>query len=85
VLIATHQSRGGPAFLAVLLPLTIAEPALIVAFHQTLLQVIDVVAIAMGMLVLGLAALYVYEERSTAVEAQSFESSPALISSRVNP
>ena len=40
VLIATQQSRGKPAFLAVLLPLTLLEPALLIAFHQNLMQVV---------------------------------------------
>ena len=54
VLIATQQSRGRPAFLAVLLPLTLLEPALLVALHQNLMQVVQVLDIAMALLLGGL-------------------------------
>src|SRR5437764_8209694 len=37
VLIATHQSRARATFLSVLLPVTIVEPILIVAFHESLM------------------------------------------------
>jgi hypothetical protein len=56
VLIATQQSRGKPAFLAVLLQLTLLEPALLVAFHQNLIQVVQVLDLAMALLLAGLAA-----------------------------
>ena len=36
VLVATHQSQGRPGFLAVLLPLTLLEPALLITMHQSL-------------------------------------------------
>jgi len=55
VLIATHQSRARAAFLLVLLPITVAEPVLIVIFHQSLTQVVLVVTLSMMVLVAGLA------------------------------
>lgn len=85
VLIATYQSRGRPIFLAVLLPITLAEPTLIVAFHQTLSQVIDVVALTTGLLAVCLAALYALEERVNSVDAPSFENAPTLSGSRTGP
>jgi O-antigen/teichoic acid export membrane protein len=63
VLIATHQTTGKPDFLAVLLPLTLVEPILIVAFHQNLLQVVQVVDLSMALVFGGLAALYLVEQR----------------------
>ena len=64
VLIATHQSRGRPGFLAVLLPLAALEPVLIVAFHQSLIQVVQVVDISMALVTVGLAAWYLVQERA---------------------
>jgi len=58
VLIATHQSGGRRDFLAVLIPLAVLEPVAILLFHQTLLQVVQVVDICMLVLVVGLAVLY---------------------------
>jgi O-antigen/teichoic acid export membrane protein len=58
VLIATHQSGGRRNFLAVLIPLAVLEPIAIVLFHQTLLQVVQVVDVCMLALVVGLAVLY---------------------------
>lgn len=63
VLIATQQSRGKPAFLTVLLPLTLLEPTLLTAFHQNLMQVVQVVDIAMALLLAGLAAHFMVQER----------------------
>ena len=57
VLIATHQSRARAAFLSILLPITVAEPVLIIALHQSLMQVVWIVALSMGALVVGLAIL----------------------------
>lgn len=57
VLIATHQSRARGAFLSVLIPITAAEPLLIVAFHHSLMQVVWVVTLSMVALVVGLAGL----------------------------
>jgi hypothetical protein len=57
VLIATHQSRARAAFLTVLLPISVAEPVLIVIFHQSLAEVVWVVTLSMTALVTGLAIL----------------------------
>ena len=61
VLIATHQSRGKPGFLAVLLPLTLLEPLLLVAFHSSLAQVVAVVDISMTLVVIGLGMQYLIQ------------------------
>ncbi|GAC1472598.1 MAG: polysaccharide biosynthesis protein [Candidatus Dormibacteraceae bacterium] len=63
VLIATQQSRGKPAFLAVLLPFTLLEPALLTMFHENLMQVVQVLDIAMGLLLAGLAIQFVLQQR----------------------
>lgn len=63
VLIATQQSRGKPAFLAVLLPLTLLEPALLIAFHRTLMQVVQVLDLAMALLLAGLAIQFLLQQR----------------------
>jgi len=57
VLIAVHQSRARATFLSVLLPITVAEPIVIVAFHDNLLQVVWVVTLSMGVLVAALTIL----------------------------
>src|SRR6266851_3416192 len=62
VLVATHQSRGRPGFLAVLLPLTILEPVLVFTIHQSLVQVVIVVDISMGAILLGLGGFYVFAD-----------------------
>jgi len=64
VFIATHQSRGRPAFLAILLPLTALEPLLIVIAHASLTQVVQVVDVSMALVLAGLAALYVIQDRA---------------------
>lgn len=63
VLIATHQSRGRRGFLAFLIPISVLEPAAIVAFHRSLLQVVEVVVGCMAILVVALAVLYAWEAR----------------------
>jgi O-antigen/teichoic acid export membrane protein len=67
VLIATHQSRGRPGFLAVLVPLTLLEPLLLTAFHQNLLQVVQTVDVSMGLILLALILLYVVDQRTRLV------------------
>jgi O-antigen/teichoic acid export membrane protein len=62
VLIATHQSRGRSGFLAVLIPLTVLEPALLLVFHQNLGQVVLMVDISMGLVTGGLAILYLVQQ-----------------------
>jgi O-antigen/teichoic acid export membrane protein len=73
VLIATQQSRGKPTFLAVLLPLTLLEPALLTAFHHDLMQLIQVLDLAMALLLAGLAIQFVIQQRS--VQTLRFASS----------
>jgi len=63
VLIATEQSRGASAFLWVLLPMTLAEPALLVRFHESLTQVIQVLDACMAVLVIGLALVALSRRR----------------------
>jgi O-antigen/teichoic acid export membrane protein len=84
VLIATHQSRGNASFLAILIPFAVAEPGLIVGFHSTLAQVIDVVVISMAALTLCLGGLYFFQERTMARRVTPFESTAALAASRAN-
>jgi O-antigen/teichoic acid export membrane protein len=74
VLIATHQSRAERAFLAVLLPTTLAEALLITAFHQSLTQVIVVMDLCMAALVVGLAGMLLQRRQDDA----SSEASIAL-------
>jgi O-antigen/teichoic acid export membrane protein len=64
VLIATHQTRGTPGFLAVLVPLTALEPVMLLLFHQNLGQVIAVVDVSMALVAGGLGALYLIQERA---------------------
>ena len=64
VLIAIHQERGRGGFLAILLPLAVLEPLLIASYHQSLLQVVQVVDISMGLVAAALAAWYLVGERS---------------------
>ncbi len=63
VLIATQQSRGKPGFLAVLLPFTLLEPGLLIAFHQNLMQVVQVLDVATALLLAGLAAQLMLQRR----------------------
>jgi O-antigen/teichoic acid export membrane protein len=63
VLIMVQQSRGEPTFLAVLIPLTLLEPALLIMFHRNLLQVVQVVDVSMALLVGGLAVHLVVQRR----------------------
>jgi hypothetical protein len=63
VLIAAQQSRGEPIFLAILLPLTLVEPGLMALFHQSLIQVIQVLDLSMLLILAGLAILYASQER----------------------
>jgi O-antigen/teichoic acid export membrane protein len=63
VLIATQQSRGKPGFIAVLLPFTLLEPVLLTLFHQNLMQVVQVLDIAMGLLLAALAIHFILQQR----------------------
>ena len=82
VLVAAHQSRGGAGFLAILVPLAVLEPVLIVSFHDSLLQVVQVMDISMGLGAVGLAAWYVIQERS---EQIAVEVSPLTASVQAVP
>jgi O-antigen/teichoic acid export membrane protein len=73
VLITTQQSRGRPAFLAILLPLSFLEPALLVAFHQNLTQVVQVLDISMVLIASGLAIQFVLQQRSETSALKSIE------------
>jgi O-antigen/teichoic acid export membrane protein len=84
VLIAAHQSRGRPGFLLVLIPLAAAEPLVIVLFHQTLMQVVQVMAISIAIVSAGLATLYFAERPATSREVPPFESVAGLTQVRIN-
>jgi O-antigen/teichoic acid export membrane protein len=77
VLIATHQTRGTSGFLAALIPLTLLEPALILVFHASLWQVVQVVDISMALVACGLGALYLVQERGQASRAEPETASQA--------
>lgn len=81
VLIMTQQSRGKPAFLAVLVPLTLLEPAMLIAFHANLLQVVQVVDICMGLLLAGLATQLILQARIPLVHNDS-SSHPSVNAAR---
>jgi hypothetical protein len=42
---------------------TFLEPALILRFHQTLMQIVQVLSISMAVLFFGLTVLYLVQER----------------------
>jgi O-antigen/teichoic acid export membrane protein len=67
VLIATHQSRGTPGFLAILLPLTVLEPEALIAFHKNLTQVVQVMDVSMALILIGLGSLYLVQERKASI------------------
>src|SRR6202022_2970538 len=48
VLVANAQARGKADFLAVLIPVTLLEPVLIITFHHTLSQVVHVLSLSMA-------------------------------------
>jgi O-antigen/teichoic acid export membrane protein len=83
VLIATQQSRGKPGFLLVLLPLTLLEPALLLAFHQNVMQVVQVVDLSMALLLVALAAQFVVQQRIQRSRLEAATSSVAPTSSTV--
>jgi hypothetical protein len=68
VLIAAHQSTGKAGFLAVLIPLSVLETILLIAFHQTLTQVVQMVDLSMALVLCGLGALYVAQQRASTIE-----------------
>jgi O-antigen/teichoic acid export membrane protein len=86
VLIATHQSTGNAGFLAVLIPLSLLEPGLLIAFHQSLAQVVQVVDISMASVLVALGALYVAQQRASFVQLAAVPAtSPATVNVGVNP
>jgi O-antigen/teichoic acid export membrane protein len=83
VLIATHQSRAGRAFLAVLLPTTLAEALLITAFHQSLTQVIVIMDLCLGALVVGLAILLLQRKQDHVSSQASLLARPPVAEARI--
>lgn len=83
VLIAAHQSRGKPAFLFVLLPLTALEPVLLLLFHQSIAQVVGTVDVSMALVCVALAATYVVVESTevSGADASVYVTQEALSSS----
>jgi O-antigen/teichoic acid export membrane protein len=67
VLIATHQTRGTPGFLGILVPLALLEPVALVAFHQNLTQVVQVIDVSMALILVGLGTLYLVQERKASI------------------
>jgi O-antigen/teichoic acid export membrane protein len=68
VLIAAHQSTGRAGFLAVLIPLSVLETILLIAFHQSLTQVVQMVDLSMALVLCGLGALYVAQQRASIIQ-----------------
>ncbi len=64
VLIAVHQATGKRGFLALLIPLSLLEPVLLITFHQNLTQVVQVLDVSMALVVGGLGALYAVQHRA---------------------
>jgi O-antigen/teichoic acid export membrane protein len=70
VLVVNGQATGKADFLVLLVPATIFEAALIIRFHQTPTQVVQVLTGCMAALLIGLTILYLLQERRrTAVTA----------------
>lgn len=63
ILVATFQSRGRPAFLALLTPITGIEAVALALFHGTLLQVVQVAMACFGGLLAALCILYWIERK----------------------
>jgi O-antigen/teichoic acid export membrane protein len=76
VLVATFQSQGRPGFLAVLLPLTLVEPVLLISMHQSLTQVVLMLDASMAVILVGLGTFYVVEERRRRLPAVLANLSP---------
>lgn len=64
VLLTVHQSRARQHFLGILLSVTALEPLLIVLFHASPQQVVIVLDITMALLLVGMAAAYLIDERT---------------------
>ena len=64
VMIAAHQARGEAAFLLVLLPLTALEPAALVAVHNSVLLVVQILDGSLAVILVGLVLVYAHQERA---------------------
>jgi hypothetical protein len=71
VLIATHQSRGGRAFLNLLLPIAVLEPVLILLWHESPIQVVLILDGSVAVLLLGLLGLLLAGQRGRAAAASA--------------
>jgi hypothetical protein len=81
VMINALQSLGRVTLLRVTLPLSLVEPTLIMLFHSSLLQVVQVMDISMAVSVAALGGLYTYEEhrrRSRVSDIRSRRGAPEL-------
>lgn len=79
VLIATHQSRARRGFLKVLIPIAVAEPLAIVAFHHDPVQVVQVLILAMAALTVGLAAMLLRSGEPVAIGQLARKALPAEV------
>ena len=79
VLIAVHQSTGKAGFLAVLIPLSLLESILLIAFHQSLTQVVQMVDLSMALVLCGLGALYVVQQRASFIELTTSPATSAAL------
>jgi hypothetical protein len=77
VLVANGQAQGRGEFLAILIPVTLAEPLLMVRFHNSLSQVVQVLCLSMALLFVGLAVLYLVQQRARTRPALVLEGSAA--------
>jgi O-antigen/teichoic acid export membrane protein len=77
VLVANGQAQGRGEFLAILIPVTLAEPLLMVRFHNSLSQVVQVLCLSMALLFVGLAVLYLVQQRARTRPALVREDSAA--------
>lgn len=82
VLVAVQQSRSRPGFLLVLIPIAVAEPAAIAAFHHNVVQVVQVLNVSMTVLVAGLALFLV--RRSPLSEGRPLTVAPPYVPVEVN-
>jgi O-antigen/teichoic acid export membrane protein len=63
VLVANGQARCNGDFLAVLIPVTVLDPVLILRFHQSPMQVVQMLSVSMAILFFGLTILYLVQQR----------------------
>jgi hypothetical protein len=77
VLVANEQARGRADFLAILIPFALAEPLLIIRFHASLGQVVQVLSISMAVLFFGLVVLYLVQEKLRVRPAEILEGAVA--------